>query len=139
MTGDRHNGLDLSNGTVGVELKSRWRKYGFQYAVAGEQVDAFPAAHPNLELWWAFLLYDITGTPTDIEWGDDIEPFVSYREVWFMKWDWVRRFPVSDPKTGPYRYVSGSSFPANLETFVYDGITFHCPTGSGLQDKLIPF
>jgi len=69
----------------------------------------------------------------------NIEKLVSSREVWFLEWDWVKQFPVSYPKTGPYVYVNKSLFPDedSFDRFDKERGTLFLPKDSILEERLI--
>ena len=135
-------GIDFLDDRLGIELKCRYDRYTPNFAVHEYQVDHFLEKNPGRELFWAFLVYGLTKTPSDIR-GRDIGKFVSSRHVWFLEWDWVRQFPVSYPETGPYRYVhANKDFPPEEEftRLEEQGGILYLPKGSTLEHKLVvPF
>lgn len=106
----KNGGIDLYDPDlgIGVEVKSRYVKYTNKFAVALYQADDFRKDNPSAELYWAFVLYDLKKEPSRID--DNADDYIFGRKVFFTDWDFVRRFPVSDVKTGPFIYVPASTF-----------------------------
>ncbi|MBT3836076.1 hypothetical protein HOD05_01745 [Candidatus Woesearchaeota archaeon] len=143
-------GVDLLSDEIGIELKSRLRRRNkknevlqgnSRFAVHEYQVPGFPEEHPNVDLYWAFLFYDLGMSVDDVPpyyTPREIEPHISGREAWFFNWEWIDSFPVSYPKTGPYRYVGIKDFPepSLCETLkVNEGRIYFNPE-SNLRKKL---
>ena len=107
-------GIDLGDHKLGVEMKCRYQKYqNSNYAVHAYQVDEFKNQNPNKELFWGFVLYGLSEEPKKIPKDADLDKFITHRSAWFFPWDWVRQFPIANPRTGPYRYVSSKAIRAS--------------------------
>lgn len=139
---NQHNqdvGIDLTGPGVGIELKSRLQKYSPNFAVHAYQIDTYPALLPNHTLYWAFLVYDLQ-KPIDAIQPEEIPTVITNREVWFLDWNWIRQFPTSNAKTGPYVYVHKNQFPLSdhFSTMEENGGILHIPRNSLLEEKLNP-
>ena len=106
-------GIDLLANGFGFELKSR--------LVPGEssafplhyyQVDDFPAAHPEKRLYWMLIYYTMSKKVKQVR-NKDLEDsnLVTWRDIHFVPWDYVRQFKVWKPKTGPYLYFHKHEIP----------------------------
>ena len=135
------NGVDLLDHEVGIELKGRLRTYSEHIAVHNYQVNQFPREHPDRELYWGFLFYELS-KPVERIWlyERDLNKFITDREVWFLPWNWIRQFRVHRPETGPYRYVSKKRFPPEkkFERVDCSGGRLYLPRDSLLEQKIIP-
>lgn len=131
-------GIDLADNEIGVEVKSRRRIYNHSYAVHHYQIDLYEQEHPNQELFWAFVLYEIEQQPGSIR-RNNIEGLIKDREAWFMEWGWVKQFPVSYPRTGPFLYPKIRALPDSsyFSTFERSGGALYVPKGSVLEDRLL--
>ena len=105
-----HNGIDLWNDILGIEVKCRYIKYGYRVAVHSYQIEQFRNENKNKELFWCFLFYDLSIAPTQIK-SEKVNRFVTRREIWFIEWNWINQFPISNAKTGPYVYIGKTQFP----------------------------
>ena len=151
IPGNGHIGIDLLDKSsteedttpkFGIEIKARNKLYAKHWAVNNEQVEQYPKDYPQRELFWAFTLYRLTKSVTEIKMDEDLEQLITEREIWFLPWDWIRTFPISTPKTGPYRYAAKPKFPLQntFTTFQEKNGTLYIPIGSTLEKKLeIPF
>jgi hypothetical protein len=138
---DIESGIDLVDGKIGLELKSRLQKYSLNFAVHAYQVDEYPAQLPHHALYWAFLYYDLSKPVKELE-VEEIADTITEREVWFFDWDWIRPFSISPAKTGPYIYVHKRDFPPE-ENFIKmkeKGGTLYVPKNRELEERLsLPF
>lgn len=135
------SGIDLVDEHTGIELKSRLQAYSKNFAVHAYQVDEYQAQLPNRNLYWAFLFYNLRKPVQEIE-AADVGKNVATREVWFIDWDWIRQFPISSAKTGPYIYVHKRNFPSsdNFYKIKEKGGTLYVPKNSFLEERLyLPF
>ena len=132
-----NGGIDLANEDIGIELKCRYKKYNHQFTVHEYQLNRFQEENPGKKLYWAFLLYDLKKQPDRIGNANCIENAVSNREVWFFEWNWIKQFPVSHPKTGPYVYIKEKFFPPPeyLDKFEAKGGTLYLPKNIELEAK----
>ncbi len=137
LTSSTNGGIDLYDDTIGVELKSRYTKYNHSFAVHAKQTELFLEENPTKKLYWAFLLYDLSRSPAEIGSQFDIESYVTKREVWFTSWDWIRQFPIHNPKTGPYQYISIKKLPAEDEVYTRKDEIIHLPKNSLLEERFI--
>lgn len=132
-----HSGIDLADDYIGIELKSRYRVYSNNFAVHHYQIRQFRNDNKSKELFWAFLLYDLMQKPSTIR-RENIESLVLRREIWFFDWDFIRKFPVSRPKTGPYVYVNARHFDDKDHSLLTrQGSTLYIPKDSALEKRLI--
>lgn len=144
MHSNEGTGIDLGNERFAIELKScldrqKWAVHAYQFPTFREQ-------NPGKELYWAFLQYSMSRTVDDIT-TEKIGSLVRTRHVWFMPWEWISCRPVTTPKTGPYRYVYGSSLRGRTGTRIPQtfmpwnrSTEFIVPTGSTLEAYLMtPF
>ena len=132
-----NGGIDLADDSVGIELKCRYQIYPPTFTIHEYQISRFKEENPDQKLFWAFLLYDLALQPKRIG-RHNIGKLVTSRDVWFFDWDWVKQFPVSRPKTGPYVYVKRSFFPEDnhFHRFVKKGGTLYVPKDSALEERL---
>lgn len=131
-----NSGIDLSDEEVGIEIKSRLRKYSTHIAVHHYQISEFREENRTKELYWAFLLYDLTMNPKAIR-TSALERFIRNRECWFLRWDFVDRLPVYSPKTGPYVYVNSKDFlDKEFKRVERKGAILYLPVGSDLEERL---
>ncbi|MGV8150221.1 MAG: hypothetical protein ACP5NV_00660 [Candidatus Woesearchaeota archaeon] len=127
-------GIDLSDEDVGIEIKCRYSKYPNSYAVHAYQITEF--ADPNIQLFWAFLLYDLKKPIKNISDDDNLREIVTDVSVKFAPWDFVKKFHVSNAKTGPYVYVNTKDIDTSeLKKYVRDKLTLYIPPGI-LEEKL---
>ena len=125
------SGIDLLDESTGIELKSRLQTYSKNFAVHAYQIDEYRAQLPNHSLYWAFLFYDLTKPVKEIE-VEEVPKTVKSREAWFLDWNWIRQFPISGAKTGPYVYVHKRNFPPvdNFVKMKEKGGTLYVPKDS---------
>ena len=116
-------GIDLYDDAIGVELKCRYQRWNHSFAVGARQISRFQEDNQGKELFWAFLFYDLENPPRRIR-RRDIGKHIFEREVWLLPWDWIKQFPISTPKTGPYVYVHRKDFP---------GLDYFTPLDSRLE------
>ena len=129
-------GIDMWDSSVGVEVKNnydRWKPTN--WAVHADQIDGFRAVHPRKKLYWGFIRYGLRERPKDIDPDINIsglENIITYRETWLVWWNWLRKLPVSRPRTGPYVYVGLEDFPsdANFIKYVCGKSTIYVPRRS---------
>jgi hypothetical protein len=105
-----NDGIDLSNDKVSIEIKCRCDIYHHHFVIHEYQFDAFKKENPDKELFWAFILYGLTKNVKEMT-DKNLENYVTFRQVWFLPWNWAKQFPVSNPKTGPYVYVPVYALP----------------------------
>lgn len=110
-------GIDLYDARICIELKSRYTRYNHSFAVDARQRKRFAEENPSCDLFWAFLIYDLSHSPKSIGQRFIIERFITKRDVWILPWDWIDQFPIATPRTGPYYYVHRKDFPR--EMFMY--------------------
>ncbi|MBS3050748.1 MAG: hypothetical protein J4400_01205 [Candidatus Aenigmarchaeota archaeon] len=130
-------GIDLLDETTGIELKGRYARWHQNYAVDNYQVVGFPERYPGIELYFAFLLYDLRIRPRRIR--SNVEKNVVEREVRLLPWDWVTKFPVSYPRrSGPFIYVHGKDFPDGdyFEKFETKDAILWAPRNSSMAARL---
>ncbi|MBW3011936.1 hypothetical protein KY311_02020 [Candidatus Woesearchaeota archaeon] len=132
-----NGGIDLADNDVGIELKCRYEIYNHSFAVHEYQIEQFQKENPGKHLFWAFLIYGLKMSPKRIG-NHNIGRLIQKREVWFIDWDWVRQFPVSYPKTGPYVYVKEENFPdrKTMKRFSKKGGTLYLPDNCVLEERL---
>ncbi len=131
-----NGGIDLVGDNIGIELKCRYSLYRNGFTIHQYQVDRFRDENPGKELFWAFMLYDLDKSPRKIK-EMDIEAAVTDRAVWFYDWNWVRQFPVHNPKTGPYIYIHSNYLDRGENIMLLkNGGMFNVPIGSALEQRL---
>ncbi len=130
-------GIDLRDDKIGVELKSRLNIYTANFAVHEYQVNHFREELPHHTLFWAFMMYQLYNPIVGMR-EQEIETQIHSRETWILPWDWVRQFPISLAKTGPYIYVHHKYFPKSDEciTLEENESILHFPEGWGLEGRL---
>jgi hypothetical protein len=130
-------GIDLLDGSVGIELKSRYNKWYHAFSVHEYQIDGFSRDNPGRELFWAFMFYDLKKEPKDIK-ESELPDSVTRRDMWFFEWDWIRRFLVSDSGREKYVYVNSNSFPPAEEFSRHDveGASFFVPKSCIIDERL---
>ena len=140
LDADGKYGIDLLGATVGVEVKARHRDYaGHGWALAAYQCQDFREAHPTLDLYWAFILYDMSRSIAELPARDrHLARRIRQREVWFRPWEWAEHLPESNPRTGPYKYAHRAQVLANQNdtSIVVTGGTVHVPKGCYLEERL---
>ena len=132
------DGIDLSNETIGVELKSKYSIYSKRFAIHSYQVDKFREQNPDKVLFWCLLCYGLSKKPIEIK-KEALEDLLTIREAWFLEWDWVRQFPISTkPKTGPYIYVGIRDFSdkLNFHNVYRNKSSLHIPMNSILENMI---
>lgn len=125
--------IDLAGDGTAIELKCRLNRWWPSFAVHHYQISTFKEKHPDKELYWAFLLYGLSKPVEGIK--RNIGRCVRNRQAWCLEWDWVRRYKVHRPKTGPYVYVHVRDFPpvSDFKTIQNPGGTLYIPKGSSLE------
>lgn len=131
-------GIDLVDGEIGIELKSRLSDYYVGFAVHHYQYVKFPRANPGKELYWAFMVYNLKLPISSIKSVKHIAKSIQHRKVWIFPWEWVGQFPVYRPKTGPYIYVHAKDFPLDgFKTCKSEGGIFYVNGSPRLEERLI--
>ena len=71
--------------------------------------------------------------------NNNLESVIGFRQAWFIEWDWIRQFPISHPKTGPYIYVGLNRFPKKnyFKEVTYNGGYLLVPNDSTLEKILV--
>ena len=130
-------GIDIFDDEFGIELKCRHQPNHPTFTIHAYQINDFPEAYPEKELFWGFLVYSLSKTPAKIK-GVDITKLVIDRQLWIFEWDWVKQFPVSEAKTGHFVYVKREFFPPNDEFNVHTGNqgNIYLPHGCSLEKRL---
>ncbi|MDP2749405.1 MAG: hypothetical protein Q8O89_01070 [Nanoarchaeota archaeon] len=143
MRHTENGGIDLYDHDTGIELKCRYEKCHQTFTVAADQPTKFKEENPGKNLYWAFMIYDISKSPSSVKTTETekIEKLIKQRDIWFFSWKHVNQFPVANPKTGPFIYIHKKDFPGNNE---FDAIEvnkakLYIPKGSGLEEKISNF
>ena len=131
-------GIDLIDDEIGIEVKCRLWKYDNSYTIHEYQVKEFEENNPSKELYWMFLRYDISKDFNKIKKKDKLEELVTKKTVVALPWDWIKQFPVTYPKTGPYRMgARGKNFPINdLQKYEIGNDLIYLPKNSLIEEKL---
>lgn len=131
-------GIDLADDEIGIEIKCRLEIYANSYAVHAYQITQFEEENKNKELFWGFMKYGMSKAVKRIVKKDNLSELVTGREIIFVPWNWIKKFPVFKPKTGPYVYAHAKDFPARDEMVRYDfpGAVAFLPKNSLLEEKL---
>jgi hypothetical protein len=131
------SGVDLLSDNFGVELKSRYSVHRNTFVVHHYQIDEFRTDNPDVNLYWAFLLYDMSTPPSAIR-GKNVDPYITHRTTWLFEWDWVKQYPVSRPKTGPYIYIHSRYFDDNttFSPMNAENGKIYVPKGTSIEEKL---
>ncbi len=131
-------GIDLVDDTIGIEMKCRLNIYATNYPVHAYQVQQFEENHPEKELFWGFLSYGLTKPVSKIRRGENLIKLITDVEVRLIEWEWIKQFPISSPKTGPYIYVHSKDFPPEntFEKYSKNGGTIYLPKESILEEKI---
>ena len=151
IPGNGHLGIDLLSPTsvyeqatysdnFAIELKSKMRGYSFNFAINADQVNDFVKKQPEKEFYWAFMFYTFSKRVKDTKITEDLEALVTEREVWCIRWNWIRQFPISRPqRSGPFRYVPAYKFPKpeRMTTFYEEKGRVYAPKDSNLEAHLI--
>jgi hypothetical protein len=136
-----NGGIDCYDENTGVELKTRLRKWNPTWTIDANQISMYPQQNPGKELYWAFILYGLKKPISGIR-GKDLPQVFMDRSAWLMPWEWVRKFPVWNPKTGPYVYVHQKDLPDNTYFSMFAGASkgqtgvLYVPKNSSLEDRL---
>jgi len=136
----RGPGIDFFDDRIAVELKCRDKTWAHNWAVHHYQIKDFEERYKGIELFWAFLLYQLNERPVSIRGNrKSVEPFVDHRELYLFNWDWIKQFPVSYPKTGPYVYVHKSDFPdeSNFARVESEGSVIFLPKNTLLEERVL--
>lgn len=130
-------GIDTADNETGVELKNRMRTWYPSWTIHAYQIKQFPKENKGKDLFWGFLLYDLTKTVPRIR-HRDFPQVITDREIWLMPWAWVEKFPVHHPETGPYVYVRQKHLPDQtyFAQFQKPRGTLYVPKGSSLEERL---
>ena len=132
----RHSGIDLTDEQVGLEVKSRYGKYSKRWAVHHYQYKLFQDENPDKELFWAFVLYNLSREPSEIQ-HNRVKMYIQNLQAWVIPWKSITEFPVSKVKTGPYYYPSSNIFKQmNLQPFQTPKGIIYFPRGSVLERRL---
>ncbi len=139
LTPSLMDGIDLVGDSLGIELKCRSDRWHPTWAIHSYQIDGFPSKHSGKELYWGFLLYHLTCPVDRIPNGAErfLGLYVRQTQAWFLPWDCVRSFPVSNARTGPYVYVHHDDLP--VKGFTQEeklNYTLCVPQGSSLEERL---
>ncbi len=132
------NGIDLVDDYIGIELKSRYLFYGYRLAIHSYQVNQFREDNHGKSLFWCILFYDLSKKPNNIK-KEEVSSSITRRDAYFLEWDWVRKFPISDKaKTGPYIYVGMKDFPerSTFKHLTLEKGSVYAPRNSILEDIL---
>jgi len=140
MTPSKGAGIDLLDENLGIELKCRLDAWYQNWAVHDYQVNYFPDMYPERDLYWAFIVYGLRKDPRGIR-GDCkvLEKYVTERTVRFLPWEFIHRFKIANPATGPYRYVTKPHLPKD-EEFSKVWINSDCllvPKNSSLENRML--
>jgi len=130
-------GIDAADAEIGVELKNRVRTWYPSWTIHAYQIKQFPKQNKGKELFWGFLLYGLTKTVPRVR-HRDFPQVITDREIWLMPWEWVKKFPVHHPKTGPYVYVKQKQLPDKgyFARFQRKHGEIFVPKDSSLEDRL---
>ncbi|MEI7718870.1 MAG: hypothetical protein WCI72_03295 [archaeon] len=132
-------GIDFTNEQFGIEMKNRMKKYNHSWACNEDDRKRFEGLHHGKDMYWAFVLYELSRDVKDLRRIKNLEPFIDFREVWFLNWDFILQFPVSYPSSsGPFRYPKEINFPAESNFEVKRGERYRIltPIGSQLNQKI---
>ncbi len=134
----KKTGIDLVDEEIGVEVKCRLWKWDNSYTIHEYQVGGFEEDNPNKELYWMFIRYDMSKDFDKIKKKDKLEDLITKRTVVALEWDWIKQFPVSYPKTGPYRLgAKGKNFPIEtLREYIIGTNSIYLPKNSLIEEKL---
>ena len=138
MASVQDRGIDLLDSDVGLEMKCRYDKYATNFAIHAYQVKSFAEIHHDKTLYWAFLIYSADKTVSSIKRKDDLSKILYNVRVTIIEWDWVKQFPISDAKTGPYIYVHSKDFPSEEYFNIHNrnGGRLLIPKNSILEEKV---
>lgn len=130
-------GIDAADDKIAIEMKNRLRDWYHSWPIHAYQITKFPRENRGKEMFWAFLLYDLTKTVPSIR-NRDLPGAILNREVWMMPWKWVKKFPVHRPKTGPYVYVHHKDLPDRnyFSRFQRSHGALYVPKDSSLEERL---
>ena len=136
----RNGGIDLVDDKYGVEIKSRLNTYPQNFAVHSYQISQFEEENPNQTLYWAFLIYGLSKPVKKIK-THNVERLISERKVWLLEWDWIKKLPICDPKTGPYVYIHKKDFiDTKFRRYEASNGILYLPINTPLEERLIvPF
>ena len=130
-------GIDLCDSGVGIEIKCRLNRYTINHAVHEYQVRDFKANNSGKELFWAFLSYGLTKPVKKIRIDENLAKLVIDIDVKLIDWEWIKQFPISYPKTGPYVYVHSKDYPEEyFEKYEKNDGLIYFPKGSILEQKI---
>jgi hypothetical protein len=133
----KYHGIDLIDDDVGIEVKSRLENYAKNFAVHAYQIESFKEMNSS-SLFWAFIIYGLSEPVKSIKDRDRLDDLITSRSAWLLPWDWIKSFPVSHAKTGPYVYVHSNQFPDNqyFSEHSIGNSKLFLPRDSILEEKL---
>ncbi|MBI5798029.1 hypothetical protein HZA98_03955 [Candidatus Woesearchaeota archaeon] len=77
-------GIDFLDEQYGIEMKCRYNRWGPYFTIAADQVKDFPKRYEGREFFWTFLLYGLKEFPKEIKEEEELEPYVTKRDLWFL-------------------------------------------------------
>jgi hypothetical protein len=131
-------GIDLADDEIGIEIKSRMSIYANSYAIHAYQIKKFERENRGKKLFWGFFNYTLSKPVKKVKETESLTDLIIAREVIFLPWNWIKTFPISHPKTGPYVYAHAKDFPSKEDMIRYEferAVTY-LPKGSLLEEKL---
>ena len=131
-------GIDLADEEIGIELKCRLSKYTENYAIHAYQISQFEEENFGKELYWGFINYSISKNVINIHGKDKLKNLVIERDITIIPWKWIKQFPISHPKTGPYVYAKKKNFPTreNMNKIEIENNKIYMPRGCLLEEKI---
>ena len=106
----RQGVIDLRDDEFAVEMKGRSRTWYPGWVVNADQIDEYVEQNSPRPMFWAFMLYDISRTIPSIT-PSQVSSVIKRRNVWILPWDWIRKFPITRPPTGPYVHAHQKDLP----------------------------
>jgi hypothetical protein len=84
-------------------------------------VDEDQLAYPKTwgKGYWGFGVYSLDRAVEDIDFEDkdSLDDFVTHRELWLVRWNWINMYPPSITASGPtYRYPKLKDIPNTQHT-----------------------
>lgn len=136
---NRTNGIDILDPIVGIEIKSRLRKYNTNWRVHHYQVKDYKEEYPGWKLFWMFVLYDLTKEVNQVSAQDEknLIKLVRNVEAWFIHWDWIKNKPVYYPKSGPFVYIGKKHFPRKFKTLAIKDNILYIPEKCKVLEELV--